>query len=68
MRFEAGYIDIAHKHKVEETGHPHFPYQCFRWQKLRPWSPYGFGRGHLALPEAKVLNLIDRDVLAFTGS
>jgi len=35
----------------------------FRWEKLLTANPYGFGRGHLALPESKTLQLIDHDML-----
>ena len=63
MPFESAYIDEKNKHVVDEAGFRWFPYQVFRWQKLIPHSPYGFGRGHLALPESKTLNLIDQDML-----
>jgi len=63
MRWESVYIDVNNKHVVDESGFQWFPYQVFRWQKLIPHSAYGFGRGHLALPESKTLNIIDMDML-----
>jgi hypothetical protein len=63
MPWESVYIDIDHRHLLHEGGFPWFPCMVFRWEKLLTANPYGFGRGHLALPESKTLQLIDHDML-----
>lgn len=57
------YIDRQHKHGVDEGGYELFPYQVSRWGKPNVETPWGWGRGHMALPEALTLNAIDQDAL-----
>jgi hypothetical protein len=63
MAYASCYVDLEHKHLCSEGGYRWFPYMVSRWQKLRSWSPWGFGPGHIALPEVLTLNLMDRDIL-----
>jgi hypothetical protein len=63
MAYASCYVDLTHKHLCSEGGYRWFPYMVSRWQKLRSWSPWGFGPGHIALPEVLTLNLMDRDIL-----
>lgn len=61
--FQSLYLDVQHKHCVDEGGYRVFPYQCLRWGKPNVETPWGWGRGHMALPEALTLNAIDQDAL-----
>lgn len=63
MAWASCYVDVKHKHLVQEGGYPWFPYLVPRWEKLSAYSPWGFGRGHLVLPESLTLNAIDKDAL-----
>jgi hypothetical protein len=63
MPYASCYVDMLHKHICSEGGYRWFPYLVSRWQKLASWSPYGFGPGHIALPEVLTLNQMDKDVL-----
>lgn len=63
MPWASVWIDKQHRHTVREGGYRWFPCMVYRWEKLIPHNPYGFGRGHLVLPEAKTLQLIDKDAL-----
>jgi hypothetical protein len=62
-RYSACYIDVQHRSCVQESGYQWFPYLYPRWSKLKTWSPWGFGPGHLALPDTLTLNAMDQDVL-----
>lgn len=63
MPFASVYLDRTHKHLVDEGGYRTFPYQVLRWGKPNLDTPWGWGRGHMALPEALTLNSIDQDAL-----
>ena len=63
MPWASCYLDVAHKHLVQEGGYPLCPYVFPRWSKLKAWSPWGFGPGHLALPDTLTLNAMEQDVL-----
>lgn len=63
MPYQSLYLDVQHKHCVDEGGYRVFPYQCLRWGKPNLETPWGWGRGHMALPEALTLNAIDQDAL-----
>ena len=43
------------KEQVEETGFHEFPFVVSRWETMGS-SPWGYGLGHLALPEVRTLN------------
>jgi hypothetical protein len=70
MPFESIYIDKASKHIVAESGYEEFPFFVARWSKttdtttygpgtgLLGNSPWGYGPGHLALPDVKTLNKV----------
>jgi Bacteriophage head to tail connecting protein len=63
MAFASVYVDHKNHHICSESGYPSLPYVVARWSKLSSYSPWGYGRGHLALPEALTLNAIDVDAL-----
>jgi hypothetical protein len=63
MPYASCYVDVKHKHLVAEGGYRWFPYLVPRWEKLSTYAPWGWGRGHLVLPEALTLNAIDKDAL-----
>lgn len=43
------------KRLLEESGYPEFPFVHWAWS-LAAGETYGFGQGHLALPDVKTLN------------
>jgi hypothetical protein len=43
------------KEIVEESGFHEFPFVVSRWEQMGS-SPWGYGPGHLALPEVRILN------------
>lgn len=55
MPFASCYLDGDTKEIVQESGFEEFPYVVSRWETLRD-APYGFGPGHMALPDVRVLN------------
>ena len=55
MPFVSAYQDGETKEIVQESGYEEFPYVVSRWETLSK-SPLGFGPGHLALPDVRVLN------------
>ena len=63
MPWASVWVDRKNKHLVHEGGYDWFPAIVYRWEKLVTHNPFGFGRGHLTLPESKTLQLIDRDAL-----
>jgi Bacteriophage head to tail connecting protein len=63
MPWASCYLDRQNKHIVSEGGYRWFPFVAPRWEKLRTWSPWGFGPGHMVLPETLTLNRMDKDIL-----
>ena len=61
--WESVYVEVKEKHEVSVSQYPWNPCIVFRYEKLLVPSPWGFGRGHLALPESLTLQVIDKDVL-----
>jgi hypothetical protein len=57
MPYASIYLDLDEAHVVKESGYEEFPYFVPRWAKV-PESPWGFGPGHIALPDVKSLNLV----------
>jgi hypothetical protein len=55
MPFVSCYLDCETKAIVQESGYEEFPYVVSRWETLST-APWGFGPGHLALPDVRVLN------------
>lgn len=49
------YIEMDQQHKVHESGFLEFPFAVARWEKFSD-SPWGFGPGHMALPDTRTLN------------
>lgn len=57
MPFASVYMELETQHVIEETGYPEFPFAVARWEKLSD-SPWGFGPGHMALPDTRTLNAL----------
>lgn len=57
MPYISVYLDCETKEIVQETGFEEFPYVVSRWETLSN-APWGFGPGHLALPDVRVLNAL----------
>lgn len=55
MPFESLCVEFDSKYCNEEDGFHEFPYLVARWDTLNK-SPYGFGPGHLSLPDVRMLN------------
>jgi len=57
------YADIVFEHESkfvnDETGHEEFPFLVSRWSKMSK-APWGFGPGHMALPDVRMLNTMRR--------
>jgi len=51
------YLDGQTHEVVKESGFEEFPFMVSRWETLSN-APYGFGPGHLALPDVRVLNTL----------
>jgi Bacteriophage head to tail connecting protein len=49
------YIEKETQHVCHESGWLEFPYMVPRWEKFSD-SPWGFGPGHMALPDTRTLN------------
>jgi len=57
------YMDMVNDHIVKDTAIPRFPYMVPRWGKSNSASAWGYGRGALALPTARILNAQKADSL-----
>jgi hypothetical protein len=57
MPFASKYIEFDTKFVCEEGGYEEFPFFVSRWETLSR-SPYGYGPGHIALPDVRVLNIL----------
>jgi hypothetical protein len=57
MPYAGVYLEHANKFINEETGYQEFPYLVARWETLAK-APYGYGPGHLALPDVRMLNVL----------
>lgn len=55
MPFTDIYLDIRSKEIVKESGFEEFPFVVSRWETLSR-TPWGFGPGHIALPDVRTLN------------
>lgn len=55
MPYAGVYLELEQKHICDETGFQEFPYLVSRWETLSR-APYGYGPGHLALPDVRMLN------------
>ena len=49
------YLEMESEHVCHESGFHEFPVSVVRWEKLGD-SPWGFGPGHMALPDVRTLN------------
>lgn len=57
MPWKDVYLDIRSKEIVKESGFEEFPFVVSRWETLSR-TPWGFGPGHIALPDVRTLNKI----------
>jgi hypothetical protein len=57
MPYAGVYLELDQKHICDETGFQEFPYLVSRWETLSR-APYGYGPGHLALPDVRMLNAL----------
>jgi len=57
MPFAGVYLEVEQKFLNDETGYEEFPYIVSRWETMSK-APYGFGPGHIALPDVRMLNVL----------
>jgi hypothetical protein len=57
MPYAGVYLEKDTKFVNDETGYQEFPYLVSRWETMST-APYGFGPGHLALPDVRMLNTL----------
>jgi hypothetical protein len=57
MPYEEIYLELDTKHVCWESGYEEFPYFVARWETIGT-SPWGFGPGHVALPDIRTLNML----------
>lgn len=57
MPYAEVYLEHDTKFICDESGHLEFPFLVSRWETMSR-SPYGFGPGHLALPDVRMLNVL----------
>lgn len=60
--FASIYIDLTHKHKLEESGYYEFPVHVTRWS-LAPGEKYGRGPSLYALPNVRTINKLMEEYL-----
>ncbi len=60
--FKSCVIVVEAKVCVEEKGYDSFPYSVPRFY-VKPGEVYGYGPGHLALPDARLLNAVMESVI-----
>lgn len=60
--FASIYIDMNHKHKLEESGYYEFPIHVTRWS-LAPGEKYGRGPSLYALPNVRTINKLMEEYL-----
>jgi hypothetical protein len=57
MPFAETYIEVDARHICWESGYEEFPFLVSRWETVGD-TPYGFGPGHMALPDVRTLNTL----------
>jgi hypothetical protein len=62
MPFESVYIDVEHKHLIDEGGFPEFPYHPARWM-VTTGEIFGRGVGTQILPQVRALQKIWCDLI-----
>jgi len=62
MAWESVYIDVEHKHLIDEGGFPEFPYHPARWM-VTTGEIFGRGVGTQLLPQMRVLQQEKRDLV-----
>lgn len=57
MRYASVYMECDTKEVIDESGYEEFPFLVSRWETLSD-TPYGFGPGHIVLPDVRTLNTL----------
>jgi hypothetical protein len=57
MPYAETYLEVDSRHICWEGGYEEFPFLVSRWETVGD-SPYGFGPGHMALPDIRTLNTL----------
>jgi hypothetical protein len=57
MPFASLYVEEQTRYVNDESGYHEFPFLVSRWETLSR-SPWGFGPGHIALPDVRMLNTL----------
>lgn len=57
MPFVSCYYEDKTKYLNDESGYEEFPYVVSRWETLSK-APWGYGPGHIALPDVRMLNTL----------
>jgi Bacteriophage head to tail connecting protein len=57
MPYEELYLELDSRHVCWESGYEEFPFLVARWETLGT-SPWGFGPGHIALPDVRTINTL----------
>lgn len=59
MPYACKYMELDTEFLNDESGYWEFPFAVARWQKLSD-SPWGFGPGHMALPDTRTMQALKR--------
>lgn len=57
MPFASIYLEYETRHICDESGYEEFPFFVSRWETVGS-DPYGFGPGHMALPDIRTVNFV----------
>jgi hypothetical protein len=57
MPYAEAYIEVDARHICMRGGYEEFPYLVSRWETVGE-GPWGFGPGHMALPDVRTLNTL----------
>ena len=57
MPYAETYLEIDTQHICWESGYEEFPFLVSRWETVGA-GPYGFGPGHMALPDVRTINTL----------
>lgn len=57
MPYAETYLELDTQHVCWEGGYEEFPYLVSRWETVGD-TPWGFGPGHMALPDVRTLNML----------
>lgn len=57
MPYQERYVEVDTRHICGRGGYEEFPFLVSRWETVGE-GPYGFGPGHMALPDIRTLNTL----------